>query len=72
MMATMKPDARRRSDRIQFRLVYIATLPVFLITALLGRALPVRRGRRESGPGPTVLGRARAAASTCGTYALMG
>ena len=58
----------RRTDRIDFHLVYLASLPFCLAVALLARLRP--GDHVESGL--SILGQARAAARTCGSFALMG
>lgn len=71
METLTRANARRRFDQGQFRLIYLATLPVFLVAALFQRALPlVHAGDHPSGV--TILAQAKAAASSCGSFALMG
>jgi CelD/BcsL family acetyltransferase involved in cellulose biosynthesis len=62
--------ARRRADEVQFRLIYLSTLPAFLLGAAVSRVLRARD--RRPGSGLTIVGEAKAAASTCGSFALMG
>ena len=68
MMIAPRPVERRRGDAVQFQLVYLATLPVFLLGALMARLWPARRRARAL----SIVGQARAAAQTCGSFALMG
>jgi hypothetical protein len=69
-----KPDSRRRADEVQFRLVYLFTLPVFVLAAFVARLRPARWKSRnaEAGSRSSIFGEARAAARTCGSFALMG
>ena len=70
VLTTSPSHPRRRADEVQYRLVYYATFPVFVLTALACRVLPrERRGRTDRG---SVVGEARTAARTCGSFALMG
>ena len=62
---------RRRADEIQFRLIYLTTLPAFLLRELVVRLLPTQQ-RVRAGAGQSVFGGAKAAARTCGSFALMG
>lgn len=69
-----RPATRRRSDELQFRLIYGATFPAFLLGALARRAMSSKPSRAtgRAAPGLSVFGEAKAAARTCGSFALMG
>lgn len=79
MMVSARIQPRRRADALQFQLIYLATLPAFLVGTLVARLVPPRLlpARRPAGrPGTSsrlsVFGEAKAAARTCGSFALMG
>jgi hypothetical protein len=64
-----RPHAHIRArEAKEFRLMFIATFPLFLAAGLLGRALSPRRrpSQRKS-----VFAEARAAANTCIPFAFM-
>jgi hypothetical protein len=68
-LQSSRPHAHIRArEAKEFRLMFIATFPLFLAAGLLGRALSRRRGsdRRKS-----VFAEARAAANTCIPFAFM-
>lgn len=66
--------SRRRADEVQFVVVYLLTLPVFLISSIVGRLLSGRRpaGPRGFGESLSVIQEAKASAQTCGSFSLMG
>ena len=74
MSILTKASPRRRADEIHFRIIYLSTLPVFLVANLISRLVPglrhVRSGDRSMRP--SLLGEAKASAQLCGSYALMG
>ena len=61
----------RKGDSVEYRLLMAASLPIFLVAAIVGRVLPsgehVVPGERLS-----VIGEARAAADTYVPFAFMG
>lgn len=67
MRDLITPDGRRHSDAVHFRLVYLASFPFCLLTALVARV-----GHAGEGAGRSILGDAKAAARTFGSFALMG
>lgn len=73
MTVLARPQEHRRADEILFRLIYGATLPAFLLAALVARFLPARRvARPGASSGLSIVREAKAAARTCGSLALMG
>ena len=70
MAVLTKATSRQQADEAQFRLVYLATLPVFVLTTALLRLAPARR--RAGDKAGSILGEASAAARTCGSLSLMG
>lgn len=74
MTVLTQPLSRRRTDEIQFRLIYGATLPFFVAAALVQRLVPSRRRRRSDRDAatPSIVREAKSAARTCGSFALMG
>ena len=66
--------SRRRSDEIQFLVVYLLTFPVFLVSSLARRLLSGRRPARSgiAGESLSVIREAKASAQTCGSFSLMG
>ena len=72
MIATAQPATRKRADAVQFRFIYLSTMPAFLLGAMALRLLPARLRRASAGARLSVFGEARAAARTCGSFALMG
>ena len=66
--------SRRRADEIQFRVVYLLTFPVFLLSSLAGRLVPGRGLARagRTGESLSVIQEAKASAQTCGSFSLMG
>ena len=67
MRDSIASSGRLNSDAVHFRLVYIAAFPFCLLAALLGRV-----GHADHGTGRSILGDAKAAARTFGSFALMG
>lgn len=63
-----------RADQMHFRIVFLVTLPIFMLISLARRLLPLRR-RSETAiyiARQSILREARAAARTCGSLSLMG
>lgn len=70
-MSVLTPvPSRRRADEVQFWAVYLLTLPVFLVSSLVGRLLRGRPG--STGERLSVIKEAKASAQTCGSFSLMG
>ena len=63
--------SRRRADEVQFRVVYLLTFPVVLVSSLVGRLVSGRRPG-HGGESLSVLREAQASAQTCGSFSLMG
>jgi len=65
-----RPHARIRArEAIEFRLMFLATFPLFLAAGLVTRALSPRR--KASSQRKSVFAEARAAANTCIPFAFM-
>ena len=63
-----EPHARIRArEAKEFRLMFLATFPLFLAAGLVTRALSSRRGGQRK----SVIAEARAAANTCIPFAFM-
>lgn len=62
------PTKARKEEALEYRLLYAVSFGLFLLAALVARALPF--GRRPGGP--SIVGEARTAASTCIPFAFMG
>jgi hypothetical protein len=61
------------SDQQQYRLIYAATLPFFLVATLVGRAARHLAGRQTpSGTPPSLVAEARAAGSNAVMFAFLG
>ena len=58
----------RAREAKEFRLIFLATFPLFLIAGVVARALSRRHGHR---PWNTVISEARAAANTCIPFVFM-
>ena len=79
-MIAMAQAGPRRADKIQYRLIYMATLPAFLLVVAVSRLIglgpvvrgPVVHGTAARGGAQSILGEAKAAAQTCGSLSLMG
>lgn len=67
-----RSPGRRRSDEVHYRLICLATFPFFLLAASAMRLVPARRPAAGAAPRLSVFREARAAAQTCGSFALMG
>ena len=67
-------SSRRRADEVQFFVVYVLTLPVFLVSSIAGRLLSGRRQAAPRGFGESlsIVQEAKASAQTCGSFSLMG
>lgn len=65
---------RRRADKVQFVVVYLLTLPVFLVSSIMGRLVSGRRPADPHGFGESlsIVQEAKASAQTCGSFSLMG
>ena len=70
--APSRSIARRRSDELHFRLICGATLPFFLLAALVVRLVPARRPGTRAAARRSIFREAQAAAQTCASFALMG
>ena len=64
----------RRTETIEFRIIFWAAFSAFFVAALLERILPKHWLHRTDGDQPrrSVVAQARHAANTCAAYALMG
>jgi hypothetical protein len=62
----------RRSDALDFRLIYLTAFAVMLVAAVLERVLPWNLLAGGQAGQKSALAQAREAANTCATYALMG
>lgn len=64
----------KRTESIEFRLIFIAAFAVFLVTATVERILPVHwlRKRADRSPRKSIFEQAKEAANTCAAYAFMG
>jgi hypothetical protein len=64
----------RRTETIEFRIIFWAAFSAFFVAALIERLLPTQWVRRADGDQPrrSVVSQARHAANTCAAYALMG
>lgn len=64
----------KRTESIEFRLIFAAAFVVFLFAAVGERLLPGRwlNSANASEPRPTIISQAKAAANTCAAYAFMG
>ena len=64
----------RKGEALEYRLLLAVSYPIFLVGAVLGRILPVRRsgGGRRANARLSVFGEARAAADTYVPFAFMG
>jgi hypothetical protein len=64
----------RKEEALEFRLLYAVSFALFLVAAVIARLVPWHWRpfvRRQSG-GLSIIGEARAAASTCIPFAFMG
>jgi hypothetical protein len=70
-IATGGEKKHRRGDSFEYRLLMAASLPIFLVAAIVGRVLP---SGEHTVPGErlSVIGEARAAADTYVPFAFMG
>lgn len=64
----------KRTESIEFRLIFIAAFAVFLVAATVERILPMRwlRKRADRSPRKSIFEQAKEAANTCAAYAFMG
>ena len=79
MAVTIEPRSRslaryRRTETLEFRVIFWAAFSAFLVGALVERILPRQWVHHTDGDGPrrSVVAQARHAANTCAAYALMG
>lgn len=74
MSAYTKVSSRRRTDEVHFRIIYLSTLPAFVVVKLISRISTGLRSARpdDRGVRPSVLRDARASAQLCASWALMG
>jgi hypothetical protein len=70
-IATGGDKKHRKGDSFEYRLLMAASLPIFLVAAIVGRVLP---SGEHAVPGErlSVIGEARAAADTYVPFAFMG
>jgi hypothetical protein len=70
-IATGGDKKHRKGDSFEYRLLLAASLPIFLVAAIVGRVLP---SGEHAVPGErlSVIGEARAAADTYVPFAFMG
>lgn len=61
----------RREEALDFRLIFAASFVVCLVAALAGRLLPVDRKLPDGVERRSIIGEARAGASTCVAFAFM-
>jgi hypothetical protein len=64
----------RRTETIEFRVIFWAAFAAFFVAALVERILPTQWVHHADGDQPrrSVVAQARHAANTCAAYALMG
>lgn len=68
---TRSPSKFKRTESVEFRLIFAASFAIFLVAALVERLLPHRWLNRTVARKP-VLEQAKEAANTCAAYAFMG
>ncbi len=68
---TRSPSKFKRTESLEFRLIFAAAFAIFLVAALAERLLP-HRWLHQSAARKSVLEQAKEAANTCAAYAFMG
>lgn len=72
-MPIRKPVKARKGEEFEYRVLLAVTYPLFLVGAVLGRILMLRRRATASrSPRLSVFGEARVAAQRCVPFAFMG